>query len=136
MTVAASDPAAAHPQAILRRYADCWLDGDLDGLIACYAHDFTLHYGGTSRFAGTHAGREAALGVMAEVSTVAPRTLRSIDGVLVGDHGGALVVTEELTRDGETAVLERVLRYRIADGLLAECWLLESDGATVDRLWR
>jgi len=124
------------PGTVLRRYADAWQAGDLEGLISCYADDFTVHYAGASRFAGTHAGKDAAIGVMAEVSTVAPRTLTSVDDILVGGSGGALAVTEELSRDGETAVVSRLLRYRIADGLLRECWLIESDQSLVDHSWR
>jgi len=124
------------PGVVLRRYADAWSAGDLDTLIGCYADDFTLHYPGSSRFAGTHSGRDAALAAMAEVSALAPRRLRSVDEILVGGGGGALVVSEELTRGGEAATMQRVLRYRIADGLLRECWLHESDQAAVDHFWR
>jgi ketosteroid isomerase-like protein len=125
-----------HAGVILRRYADCWIRGDLDGLVDCYGDDFTLHYAGTSRFAGTHRGRDAALAVMAEVSVLAPRRLVSVVDVLVSDHGGALVVTEVLSRDGDEAVLERVLRYRVRGERLVECWLHETDQDLVDRLWR
>lgn len=134
--LAARDDSSDHAGVVLARYAAAWRAGDLDGVLACYAPDFTLHYGGASRFAGSHVGRDAALAVLAEVSTVAPRELRSIDEVLVGDEAGALVVTERLDRDGETAEVQRTLRYRVADGLLAECWLLESDQAAVDHFWR
>lgn len=126
----------SHAGAVLQRYATSWLAGDLDALVACYHPDFTLHYGGDHRFAGSHRGLEAALAVLAEVSSVAPRTLVSIDEVLAGDTGGALVVTERLERDGVSHELVRVLRYRVADGLLAECWLLDADQSLVDRLWR
>lgn len=125
-----------HAGVVLRRYADAWLAGDLERLLGCYSDDFTIHYLGASRFAGSHRGKDAAIGVMVDVSTVAARTLVSIDDVLVGRDGGALVVTERLTRDDETATLTRVLRYRVADGLLRECWLYEHDQATVDHLWR
>jgi len=129
-------PADTHAGAVLQRYAACWRDGDLDGIVDCYADEFTLHYGGSTRFSGTHVGRDAALAVMAEVSSLAPRQLRSVDDVLTGDRGGALVVTERLTRDGESHELERVLRYRVAMGKLVECWLHDSDQALVDHLWR
>lgn len=125
-----------HAGVVLRRYADAWKAGDLDRLLACYADDFTLHYGGTSRFAGTHAGKDASIGVMADVSAVAPRTLESVDDVLVGRDGGALVVTETLVRDGESATIHRTLRYRVEDGLLRECWLLDEDQSLVDHYWR
>jgi ketosteroid isomerase-like protein len=128
-------PGPDHAGVVLHRYAACWRAGDLDGLIGCYAPDFTLHYAGTSRFAGTHQGRDAALAAMAEVSALAPRELCSIDDMLVADGGGALVVTERLTRDGRTVELQRVLRYRVEQGLLAECWLLDTDQRLVDELW-
>lgn len=119
-------PAEAHPGVLLRRYAASWRDGD----------GFTLHYGGSSRFSGTYVGRDAALAVMAEVSVLAPRELRSVDDVLTGDHGGALVVTERLTRDGAVHDLVRMLRYRVEQGHLVECWLHEADQALADHLWR
>lgn len=134
--LAGRDGSADHAGSVLLRYADAWRNGDLEGVLACYAPSFTLHYGGTSRFAGTHVGFDAAVATMAEVSTVAARELVSIDDVLMSDTGGALVVTERLTRDGETADVQRTLRYRVDGGRLAECWLLESDQATVDRFWR
>lgn len=124
-----------HAGVVLRRYATAWRTGDLATLVDCYHPGFTLHYDGSSRFAGTHRGRDAALEVMAQVSSVAPRELVAVNDVLVGDDGGALVVTERLTRDGETVELERTLRYRVQDGRLAECWLFEHERDTVDRLW-
>lgn len=128
--------AGEHAGVMLRRYAGAWQGADLETLIDCYHDEFTLHYGGGSRFAGTHRGRDAAVAVMAEVSTVAPRELVSVDLVLSGDSAGALVATERLTRGGETAEVTRTLLYQVRDGRLVECWLLEHDQATIDRFWR
>ena len=125
-----------HAAVVLRRYADAWRGSDLDSLLDCYHDELTLHYGGGSRFAGTHRGRDAALAVMAEVSTLAPRELLSIDGLLAGDAAGALLATERLHRDGESAEVTRTLQYAVRDGRLVECWLLEHDQATVDHYWR
>lgn len=125
-----------HPGVVLRRYVDAWRRGDLERLLDCYDGGFTLHYGGASRFAGSHEGREAAVAVMAEVSALASRELVSVDRILVGDDAGALVVTERLSRDGESAVVGRTLQYEVAAGSLRTCRLLEHDGATVDRFWR
>lgn len=129
------DRSEDHPGTVLRRYAAAWIGGDLETLVDCYGAGFTLHYGGRSRFAGTHVGRDAALATMAQVSTVAPRELLAVDEVLVSDSGGALVVRERVSRDGRSEELERVLRYRVENGELVECWLLESDQAVVDELW-
>jgi uncharacterized protein len=125
-----------HAGVVLRRYADAWRGGDLDQLLGCYGDDFTLHYGGTSRFAGTHVGKDAAVSVMVDVSTVAPRELVDIDHLLVGDGAGALVVTERLVRDGESAEVSRTLLYEVSGGRLTACRLLEHDRATVDHFWR
>ena len=120
---------------VIERYCTAWTNGDLATLVDCYAEDFVLHYFGTSRFAGDHVGRDAALGVLAEVSTIAPRELIAIDEVLTGPGAAAIVVREQLSRNGEIAQLRRVLRYRIEADQLAECWLYDEDQALVDRLW-
>jgi hypothetical protein len=73
---------------------------------------------------------------MAEASVRATRTLVSVDDILVGDDGGALVVTETLERDGETATLRRVLRYRVSGGRFQECWLHDEQQDVVDHFWR
>lgn len=134
--LAGRSAAGDHVAVVLRRYVGAWQRSDLATLIDCYHDEFTLHYGGASRFAGTHRGRDAAVAVMAEVSTVAPRELVSIDVVLSSDRAGAVVATERLTRGDETAEVTRTLQYRVRDGRLVECWLLEHDQATVDHLWR
>jgi hypothetical protein len=44
-------------------------------------------------------------------------------------------VRDRLTRDGESHELRRVLRYRVAEDRLVECWLHDEDQRLVDRLW-
>ena len=122
-------------RATIERYCTAWRDADLETLIDCYADEFTLHYFGGGRFAGDHVGRDAALAVLAEVSSIAPRELLGIDEVLVGPGAAAIVVRERLRRDGVGHELRRVLRYRIRGDKLAECWLYDEDQALVDRLW-
>ncbi len=122
-------------RAVLDRYVNAWQRQDLGALLDCYADDFTLHYMGDSPLAGTHRGRDAAVAVLAEASQRATRTLLGVDDVMVGDGCGAVVVRERLERDGGAHELRRVLRYRIDEVGLRECWLLDEDQALVDRLW-
>lgn len=134
--LAERSPGPDHAGVTIRRYAAAWAGGDLDTLLACYGAGFTIHYGGSSPHAGTYQGREAAIAAMAKVSEVAARELLSVDEVLLGDDSGALVVTERLSRDGSSIDVGRTFQYRVRDGELTECRLLEHDRAAVDRMWR
>lgn len=129
------DASSADPAGVIDRYAAAWRDGDLFTMIDLYADDVVVHYGGSSPFAGTHLGRDRLLEVLAETAVRSGRALVSVDQI--DDHGthGALFVTESMTVDGETVELQRALRYRIADGRIAECWLYDHDQHLVDRSW-
>ncbi len=121
---------------VLQRYAAAWRAGDIDALFAAYADDAVFHYFGTSDLAGTHVGREAVLTALITASSRAPRELLAIVDVLAGEHLGAIVARERLTRDDESADVERVFLYRTAGDRIAECWLHEQDQALIDRFWR
>lgn len=122
--------------AAVRRYADAWKAGDLAGIFVCYHEDFTLHYGGANPLSGVHAGKAAALQVLAEVSRRTNRKLEEIVDVGAGETRGYVLARETFTRGGESATLTRLLVYTVLEGLLHQCWLYESDQATVDRFLR
>ncbi len=121
---------------VLHRYAERWKAGDLEALFAFYADDVIFHYFGSSDLSGDHVGKDAALTALVTASGRAPRELVGIIDVLDGDQRGAIVARERLTRDGESAVVDRVLLYRLADDRIAECWLYDQDQALIDRFWR
>ena len=60
---------------VLRRYADSWLAGDIDALLAAYADDVVFHYFGSSDVASAHVGKQAA--VDARSSRRTPGNLRA-----------------------------------------------------------
>lgn len=120
---------------MLERYAQAWLDGDLEGVMASYADDTVFHYAGTTDLAGDHVGLDAAMTAMITASSRAGRELLEVVDVLAGHDLGALVVRERLSRNGESADLRRVLVYRVDAGLIAECWLHDQDQRLVDRFW-
>ena len=128
------DP-TADALAAAQRYVDAWTNDDLVTLLDCYADEFTLHYFGSNPFTGSHVGKDAALAALLEVSTRAPRRLLGVDDVMAGPGSAVVVAREGLTVDGEQHEIRRVLRYRVVDGRLAECWLYEEDQALVDRAW-
>ncbi len=121
---------------VLGRYAASWQAGDIDGLLGAYADNVVFHYFGATDVAGEHVGKDAAVQAMLAVSGRASRRLVEIVDILAGDSLGSIVAVEELSREDESALVRRVLNYRIENGQIAECWVLDEDQALIDRFWR
>lgn len=119
--------------AVVRRYAEAWLAGDREALVACYHPEFTLHYFGDNPLAGDHIGLTTALGTLAEVTRRTHRMLLGIVEVLAGPERGIVIARERFTRGDLTAELERVLVYTIRDDRLHNCWVYDADQRLVDR---
>jgi len=120
---------------VAERYAAAWLADDLEGILSCYADNFTLHYFGDNPFTGDHVGKSAAFATLLDVGAKAPRTLLSVDEVLAGPSSAVLVATELITVAGEQRKIRRILRYRIEGSAFSECWLYEEDQSTIDEAW-
>jgi hypothetical protein len=120
---------------VAERYAAAWTADDLDGILSCYADDFTLHYFGDNPFSGHHVGRDAAFAVLLEVGARAPRKLIAVDEILAGPGAAALVAREAITVGDETTEIRRVLRYRVKGDRFTECWLYDEDQTFIDRAW-
>lgn len=122
-------------RAVAERYAAAWAADDLAGILDCYADEFTLHYFGSNPFSGDHVGKDAAVAVLLEVGSRAPRTLVSVDEILAGTDAAVLVAREEIVVGGVTDVIRRILRYRVVDDRFTECWLYEENQHLIDRAW-
>jgi hypothetical protein len=67
------------------------------------------------------------------VRTRTNRRLIEIRDVLAGERFGLIVAVERFERDGASVDAERLLRYRVRDGKLAECWIYDQDQRRVDQ---
>lgn len=120
---------------VITRYADAWRSSDIAELIDCHHDDITVHYGGTSTYAGTHHGRGQVVQLLIETAQRSSRRLITIDQIDDHDTHGALFVTETVTIDGTVPTVARALRYRTKDERIGECWLDDYDQHLVDRAW-
>jgi ketosteroid isomerase-like protein len=120
----------------LRRYAQNWREGDLEGVLSAYDADVVFHYFGATDVAGTHVGKEAAVEAMATASTRAARDLLEVIDVLAGDRFGSIVARERLSREGEVAEVRRVFLYRVEGRKIIEFWLFDEDQSLIDHFWR
>ena len=120
---------------VVKRYADAWAAGDLRGIVDSYHDDVVFHYFGRSPLAGTHRGKAACLQVLKQVREKTNRKLIGIQDVLAGAHFGAVIAVEQFERSGVVVQIERLLRYTVRDGKLAECWVYDEDQRLVDAHW-
>ena len=121
-------------RSVLERYAAAWTSGDLKEIFACYHDDFALHYFGRNEFSGDHLGKAASLKALAEISRRTRRRLVKIVDILAGADRGVLIAREMVTHQGKDIEIERLFLYRVADGLLRECWLYDQDQRLIDEI--
>jgi len=117
---------------IVRRYADAWAANDLPAIVDSYHDEVVFHYFGRSPLAGTHRGKATCLSVLKQVRERTNRRLIEIRDVLAGERFGLIVAVERFERDGASIEIERLLRYRVRDGKLSECWIYDEDQRRVD----
>lgn len=121
--------------ATVKRYADAWAANDLRAIVDSYHDEVVFHYFGRSPLAGTHRGKTACLAILKQVREKTNRRLVSIRDVLAGEHFGLIVAVEHFERDQSPVEIERLLRYSVRDGKLAECWIYDEDQRLVDEYW-
>ncbi len=127
--------ATEHARAVTERYCRAWMATDIEGILAHYADDFTLHYFGNNRFSGDHVGRDAVVSTLLAISEVTPRQLVEVEEILAAPDASVAVVRERLTVKGEDHVVRRVLRFKIHGEQFTDCWLYDEEQALIDRAW-
>jgi len=121
--------------AVVKRYADAWVANDLRAIVDSYHDEVVFHYFGRSPLAGTHRGKAACLAILKQVREKTNRRLVSVRDVLAGELFGLIVAVERFERSGASVEIERMLRYSVRDGKLAECWIYDEDQRLVDEYW-
>jgi ketosteroid isomerase-like protein len=117
----------------LTRYAAAWTAGDLAAIAACYHENFTLHCAGRHALAGDHVGKAAALKTLGEFGRRTKRKLIDVVDVMAGREHGTILARERLIVGDVAVDVERVLIYKVEDGLLHECWIYDADQSLIDR---
>jgi len=151
-----SAPGAADPMSVVRRFhtvqakvyaaaaaassssssSSSDSDSDLDSMRDVLSEDVVWHVPGASAIAGEHLGVDAVL----EYLDTRPRMTDSTFRVTV--HGMAMIAGRVVqlaggraSREGRDVCWETVGVFRVADGRIAECWLVPFDQAEFDAIW-
>ena len=98
--------------------------------------DIAWHVPGRNAIAGDYRGKEAVLDYFARRRDLALRSFRvEIRHVLADDELVVQLAGGRAEIAGETREWETVGVYRIADGRIAECWLIPFDQYEFDEIW-
>ena len=105
----------------------------LRGLLA---DDIAWHVPGRSAIAGEYHGLDQVLGYFAARRAKANATFRvRSHAILADDRRVVQFASGRAEQDGKVRQWETVGVYRIADGKIAECWLLPFDQYLFDEIW-
>jgi ketosteroid isomerase-like protein len=103
---------------------------------ALLSDDVTWHVPGHSALAGDYRGRNEVLRYFARRRELANATFRiDVRGVLADDERTVILAGGEVEHDGETFAWGTVGIFRIADGAIAECWVVPYDQLAFDSIW-
>ena len=130
-----TSPSDSSLYAVVKRYADAWRANDLPTIIDSYHDEVVFHYFGRSALAGAHRGKAACLAVLKQVRERTNRKLIAIRDIMAGETFAVIIAVERFERDGKAIDIERLLKYTVRDGKLAECWIYDEDQRLVDEYW-
>ena len=128
--------AKAIVEEFLTRQREMYAGGDLAPVEVLLAEDVVWHVPGTSPVAGDYHGRQAVtryFGLRRELAGGAIRIAKSAEA----HHEEALVQLADgrAPLGGREVVWRTAGVYRVADGRIAEAWLVPLDQAHFDRVW-
>ena len=136
------DPGQVHPNARLleafyQAQAAFYAGGDDTTVLrSLLADDIVWHVPGHSPIAGHYHGHQEVLGYFAARRAHAKVTFRVHSRAILADDKRAVQLADgQLERDGQLRTWQTVGVFRIADGKIAECWLVPFDQYLFDELW-
>jgi ketosteroid isomerase-like protein len=132
---------ATHPNTRLIRdfyevHARYYAGGEIQPVSEMLTDDIAWHVPGRSPIAGHYHGKQEVLEYFRARSERASGSFRiEVRDVLANDQRAVVLAGGRATRDGQTLTWETAGVFRIADGKIAECWLLPFDQYEFDEIW-
>ncbi len=120
----------------LERQRAMYLGGSVQAVEAMLAEDVVWHVPGTSAIAGDHRGRAAVVDYFVRRRALAGGAMAIVEHAEMC-HGDTVVQLA----DGRAVLFGREAQwrtagvYRVADGMIAEAWLIPLDLDAFDRAW-
>lgn len=132
----------AHPnEVMMRNYVDAWARGDVDAAESIYADDVILHQMGRNQFSGVYNGKAAVQDYVKKlwdftVNVGGRSTVVEAIDVLANDNHAVTIIRPLFERPGKKPVeVTRITLFRIADGMVHEIWVHDSDQYAIDEFF-
>jgi ketosteroid isomerase-like protein len=129
-------PTAAHPhEALLRNAYASFARGDLPGFLALCTPDISFRVPGNGLLSGSHS-RDAFLAKLGPAMQAVGGSFREeVQSILASEEQGAVVVAQQVQRDGKLHRWNCVHWWTIRGGRLSEFWEFVDDPAAFDAAW-
>ncbi len=126
-----------HPNAaIVRRGYDAFAAYDLEGIRDLFTDDAIFHIGGRNPLTGRYTGKDAVLGLLADLVSRSGGTYKSeVHDILANDDHAAALTHETGQREGRTLDDNLVAVYHMRDGKVSEGWFHPGDTYADDEFW-
>jgi RNA 2',3'-cyclic 3'-phosphodiesterase len=133
-------PPARDPVSVVRTFhgaqARMYGGGELDAVRSLLSDDVVWHVPGRSAIAGDHVGIEAVLAYFDLRRRMTDQSFRVVvDGAALIGERVVQLARGRAVRGGRELEWETVGVFRIADGRIAECWLVPFDVCAFDEIW-
>jgi uncharacterized protein len=103
---------------------------------AMLTDDVTWHVPGESAIANEYRGRDEVLRHFLRRRELSDATFRiTVHGVLADNERAVILATGQCGRGGQLFQWRTVSIFRVAQGRIAECWVIPHDQALFDRIW-
>ena len=136
-----SSPGDADPVSVVRRFHAAQArvyagESSLDELRELFDSEVVWHVPGASAIAGEHRGVEAVLEYLDTRRRMTDSTFRvTVHGVAMIAGRAVQLAGGRASRAGRAVRWETVGVFRVANGRIAECWLVPFDQAAFDQIW-
>jgi ketosteroid isomerase-like protein len=126
---------ATDNEARIRKGYAAFNSGDVPALVDLFAEDLVWHFPGTSKLAGDHVGRDAALAMLGAYGAACEGTLQAVlHDVMANDEHVAGWATDTADVGGRKLEVGAVVIFAMHDGKVVEATHYFQDQAAIDAL--
>lgn len=114
---------------VIRQAYDSFASGDMDKFAGLLAADVVFHEVGRNRLSGEHRGKDAVLGLLANLGDLKEGKfeIEELHDVLANDDHVVSLHRSRGVRGGKTYQFNEAIVWHVRDGKIAESWTFIDD---------